>query len=41
MFRGSEEELKEFLKYCNSLHEKIKFMTEDSTEKINFLDVIT
>ena len=33
-----EEELLKFIRYLNSIHEKIKFTHEYSTESINFLD---
>ena len=41
IFRGSEEELKEFLELCNSINEAIKCIIEYSKERVSFLDVIT
>ena len=41
IFWGTEEELKEFVNFCNNFHETIKFTVEYSKKSITFLDVTT
>lgn len=39
IWKGTENELKEFLIYINQVHSSIKFTSESSMSKINFLDL--
>ena len=41
IFHGTELELKQFVEYCNSVHDSIKFTIEYSKVSVNFLDIIT
>ena len=41
IFSGSESDILEFVKYCNSFHESIKFTIEYSRHEVSFLNVIT
>ena len=39
IWQHGEKKLKEFLKVLNCCHQTIKFTTEYSLDKVNFLDV--
>ena len=41
IFQGTEAELLQFVEYCNSFHDSIKFTIEYSKAEVAFLDVIT
>ena len=41
IFQGTEAELLQFVEYCNSFHDLIKFTIEYSMTQVAFLDVIT
>ena len=41
IFQGTEAELLQFVEYCNSFHDSIKFTIEYSRTEVAFLDVIT